>query len=82
MKIRNGFVSNSSSSSFVIAKNAVTEEQITELIAYTDSEDNHDCWGIGETEWFIRGGTMMDNGAIHEFIRSFDLPLGSIHWEN
>ena len=41
MKIRQGFVSNSSSSSFVIAQCALTEEQIEKLVNY-QSRRTHD----------------------------------------
>lgn len=34
MKIRNGFVSNSSSSSFIVAINQLTEDQIEKLMTY------------------------------------------------
>ncbi len=80
MKVRKGFVSNSSSSSFVIAKNAVTKEQIAKLVDYTTDEENHDGWSIRESKWFIEGGTMMDNGSICNFIDSLNLPDGCIHY--
>lgn len=79
MRIRKGFVSNSSSSSFVIAKYAVTREQIIKLVDYTGSEDNYDGWDITEGEWFIQGSTIMDNGTIWDFIKSLNLPGGCIH---
>jgi len=79
MKIRKGFVSNSSSSSFVIAKQAVTEEQIMKLVDYSNSKDNHDGWSITTGGGFIRGETIMDNGSIWKFIESLNLPKGCIH---
>ena len=43
MKIRNGFVSNSSSSSFIIAKSFLTESQIKEIGNWTVSiEDDYE----------------------------------------
>ncbi len=81
MKIRNGFVSNSSSSSFVIAKQALTQEKITKLLEYSNSEDNYDGWSIKEGKFFIKGYTIMDNGTIYDFIKSLDLPEGSSHFE-
>ncbi len=78
MKIRNGFVSNSSSSSFVIAKQALTQEKITKLLEYPDSKDNYDGWSVYEEKFFIKGYTIMDNGEMHKFINSLELPEGSI----
>ena len=81
MKIRNGFVSNSSSSSFVIAKTALSEEQIEKLLEYNESEDNWDGWHIEEEEFFIRGTTIMDNDSIGPFIDSLNIPPKSIHFD-
>jgi hypothetical protein len=76
MKIRNGFVSNSSSSSFVIAKEALTKLQIAKLLEYPDSEENYDRWDIYEETYFIKGYTSMDNEAIDSFIDLLELPEG------
>ena len=42
MKLRNGFVSNSSSSSFVLPKKGMTEKQITKLEGWFDGKYNGD----------------------------------------
>ena len=81
MKIRTGFVSNSSSSSFVISKQALTQEKITKLLEYSGSKDNYDGWHIKEGKFFVEGYTLMDNGTIYDFIKSLDLPEGSSHFE-
>lgn len=81
MKIRNGFVSNSSSSSFVILKRYLSEEQINKTFNYykvikkylkkhPDSNkfeyfDNY--WVIKDFEDFIFGETSMDNLDFSEF---------------
>ena len=83
MKMRNGFVSNSSSASFIIAKTALSELQIKALLEYSDSiEDNWDGWIIREEEYFIKGRTTMDNGSISDFIDSLEIPEGSISYED
>jgi hypothetical protein len=74
MKTRNGFVSNSSSSSFVIQKKSLSPFQI-------DCIKNHDIlaknanldyaeysWNISETEDTISGYTSMDNFNMFEFL--------------
>jgi hypothetical protein len=73
MKIRTGFVSNSSSSSFAIIKKELTEEQKKELLEYSKSEENEDGWNITEEEFFIRGYTIMDNNSISELFKKLTI---------
>ena len=82
MKIRNGFVSNSSSSSFVIAKEALTEEQIDKLLEYSKNKENYDRWTITKEKYFIKGWTSMDNESINPLIESLNLPENCIEWNN
>lgn len=42
MKIRNGFISNSSSSSFIIAKHFLNEEQEKKIIDWLRKQDDED----------------------------------------
>jgi hypothetical protein len=70
MKTRNGFVSNSSSSSFVVALSALSKPEVNALMDYFSSEDNTDGWSasIDEYRGIIEGSTCMDNGAFEEFL--------------
>lgn len=76
MKIREGFVSNSSSSSFIISKPKLSALQLMALrnhiqvgkelgIEYCDPED---AWDITEDDDTIRLSTFMDNFDMEEFI--------------
>ena len=81
MKIRNGFVSNSSSSSFTIIKGTLTKDQIKRLLEYPDSKEDIDGWEILEEADTISGSTVMDNDAIDSFINSLHIPEENIIWE-
>ena len=63
MKIRDGFVSNSSSSSFVVPLDKLTWDQIHKLCAFTG-----DGWGIYIDGEDLHGFTDMDNGALGDFM--------------
>lgn len=55
MKIRHGFVSNSSSSSFVIAKDKMTKEQIEKFSAWVNKHNEEACEGYvyDEKHYFV-----------------------------
>ena len=69
MKIRQCFVSNSSSSSFIIATSVLSEKQIEKLLAYNDS-GQHDGWSLKHDKdaHLITGFTCMDNGDLKQYI--------------
>ena len=75
MKLRKGFVSNSSSSSFTIKKENITVKQLDLIknhgqygekfgIDYTDQE-----WTIIEDSDSISGSTWMDNFDMREYLK-------------
>lgn len=79
MKIRTGFVSNSSSASFIIKKKFLTEEQIKlifnhrehseKVLGWTPETHSTNCdWNIKETEETIEGWTSMNNYNMMEFL--------------
>jgi len=53
MKLRTGFISNSSSSSFVLSKNFVSDEEEREFREQMEKADRYDT--IGETSNFFFG---------------------------
>ena len=75
MKIRTGFVSNLSSSSFIIKKKKLSKLQRYLINNHIDvgaefglyGTDN-DRWSIHETEKYIELETQMDNFDMHEFL--------------
>lgn len=88
MKLRIGFVTNSSSSSFTIAKSDLTDDQIEKIKNYFEAareagmNDLDDWWDINETNFNINGFTYMDNGDMLKFLRLIGVDRDNIEWEN
>lgn len=78
MKIRAGFVSNSSSSSFIIRKDVLSPQQIrlirdhlaegTMLGLYVN-DGWDDSWAVRETDDTVEGSTIMDNFDMEQYLR-------------
>lgn len=87
MKLRIGFVTNSSSSSFTIAKSDLTDEQIEKIKNYFEAakkvgmNDFDDLWDIDETNFNINGFTCMNNGDMLKFLRLIGVDRNNIEWE-
>lgn len=96
IKIRQGFVSNSSSSSFIVATNQLTKEQIEKLMEYSLHSYDHraeydagssyygDSWDVhkSETGGFISGFTIMDNGDMSDYMKNeCQIDLNIVEWE-
>lgn len=87
MKLRTGFVTNSSSSSFTIAKSNLTDEQIEKIKNYFEAakkvgmNDFDDLWDIDETNFNINGFTCMNNGDMLKFLRLIGVDRDNIEWE-
>ena len=92
MKVRNGFVSNSSSTSFVISKMQLTKTQVSMIINHIDvcqtleeecSADITDEYNIIENDGFISGDTIMDNFGMSEFLEKIvEVDRDYVHWLN
>lgn len=86
MKTRKGFVSNSSTSSFIIAKEDLTALQIWAIKHHSlvgkDFNIAYSCdsWNIGEDDYNIIGDTNMDNFDMKYFFKKIHVPLDKVHW--
>ena len=82
MKIRTGFVSNSSSASFVVPKSALTYLQGQQLLAYNTADENTDGWTVREDGDRLVGWTSMDNGDMEVYMRKIGIIKDPVQWED
>lgn len=87
MKIRAGFVSNSSSSSFILDKHMLTDEQIDKILSLDGKEigdgTGSESWSIRDDNDQITGSTVMDNGYLYQIIKKMNPPMQAIvEWNN
>ena len=87
MKYRKGFVTNSSSSSFIIAKKYLDSEQIEAIWKHSKLGErfgmpfaNSDSWNIRENDDFITGHTYMDNFDMYDFLKKIGVIESHITW--
>lgn len=68
MKTRLGFVSNSSSSSFVVSLDRISAKDLAILMDYYNA--NGDCWtiNIDKNRGIVRGYTTMDNNDLWDYL--------------
>lgn len=93
MKVRNGFVSNSSSSSFIISKHFISEHQLEQIRNHIQVAKDEgwlseqgggqlgwaEPWDIEENEHEVLGNTYMDNFYMESFLVMIGIPRQYIH---
>lgn len=96
MKYRLGFVTNSSSSSFIISKYNLSGKQIDQIKNYFEiaekiqtEEDEYGFgffgwlernWVIEENEEYICGNADMDNFSMYKFLKHIGIPDDEVYW--
>ena len=79
MKIREGFVSNSSSSSFIVNKHYISMHQMDLIKAHKDKVDrDYDVWDIDDLGDVIRLSTGMNNFDMEEYLVEIGIPKDAI----
>lgn len=82
MKYRSDFVTNSSSSSFIVRSDSLTDDQIQSILNYdkisTEMGIDPDGWDVWEQDIkgtkYIYGFTACCNGAMPELFRKLNIP--------
>ena len=70
MKIRTGFVSNSSSASFVASMHVLSAMEYKAIMDYLASPENEDGWSfrVDEVAGLLTGFSVMDNGHFSDWV--------------
>ena len=90
MKLRNGFVSNSSSSSFVISKAHLSPSQIDQIQRHIEvgkafgmeCANPYNRWDIHNDEDRLRGSTSMNNFDMGELLQRIGVPENAVEWSD
>ena len=77
MKIRSGFVSNSSSASFTVRMSDLSVAQM-KVIELHREEAGEDAWSIYEEDGCVHGFTRMDNFDMRDYLRHIGVDTGKV----
>jgi hypothetical protein len=86
MKIRTNFVSNSSSSSFVVYKRDITAAQAQQIKNHAELGES---FGVSHTDWAwlidengiaITGSVSMDNFSMRDYFDKIGIPESVVEW--
>lgn len=86
MKVRNDFVTNSSSSSFIISKRNLTEQQMLAIRYHSElgralKLGCAECaWQIKENDFYIAGSTYLDNYCIEDLFEIIGIQDNIVEW--
>lgn len=88
MKIRQDFVTNSSSSSFVISRRFVSDDQLDKIENHSEYAKKHIptiewpeySWSIEITNELVLGNTSMDNFDMYEFLDIIGIDVDRVRW--
>jgi len=80
MKVRHGFISNSSSSSFIIKLSDLTADQLGSILNLDTPEFNADPWRFEVENGTITGSTWMDNFSMSVFLVYIGVDDSNIEW--
>ena len=80
MRKRTGFVSNSSSSSFIIDLKNITEKQLYNILHINDPDFICDPWSISVDGKQVVGVTDRDSFNMHGFFEEIGISENVIEW--